>query len=42
MYQFAKRVMDDEAHVAFLMWWIGFVPYRSYMHGWKIGISAIT
>jgi peptide/nickel transport system substrate-binding protein len=39
MYQFAKRVMDDEAHVAFLMWWYRIVPYRSYMHGWKIGSS---
>jgi peptide/nickel transport system substrate-binding protein len=39
MYQFAKRIMDDEAHVAFLLWWYRIVPYRSYMHGWKIGPS---
>jgi peptide/nickel transport system substrate-binding protein len=39
MYQYAKRVMDDEAHFAFLLWWYRIVPYRSYMHGWKIGPS---
>ena len=39
MYSFAKRVMDDESHVAFLLWWNRIVPYRSYMHGWKIGPS---
>jgi peptide/nickel transport system substrate-binding protein len=39
MYQFSKRVMDDEAHIAFLLWWYRIVPYRSYMHGWKIGPS---
>lgn len=39
MYQFVKQVMDTEAHVAFLMWWNRIVPYRSYMHGWKIGPS---
>jgi peptide/nickel transport system substrate-binding protein len=39
MYQFVKQVMDTEAHVAFLLWWNRIVPYRSYMHGWKIGPS---
>ena len=39
MHQFVKQVMDTEAHVAFLMWWNRIVPYRSYMHGWKIGPS---
>ena len=39
MYQYAKHVMDDEAHFAFLLWWYRIVPYRSYVHGWKIGPS---
>jgi peptide/nickel transport system substrate-binding protein len=39
MYQYAKRVMDDEAHFAFLLWWNRLVPLRSYVHGWKIGPS---
>jgi peptide/nickel transport system substrate-binding protein len=39
MYQFAKRVMGDEAHVAFLLWWYRLVPLRSYVHGWKVGPS---
>jgi peptide/nickel transport system substrate-binding protein len=39
MYEFDKRVMGDEAHVAFLLWWYRSVPYRSYVHGWKIGPS---
>lgn len=39
MYRYAKHVMDDESHIAFLLWWYRIVPYRSYMHGWKIGPS---
>jgi hypothetical protein len=39
MHQFASRVMGDEAHIAFLMWWYRLVPLRSYVHGWKIGPS---
>jgi peptide/nickel transport system substrate-binding protein len=39
MYAFDKRVMGDEAHVAFLLWWYRIVPLRSYVHGWKIGPS---
>jgi peptide/nickel transport system substrate-binding protein len=39
MYQYAKRVIDDEAHFAFLLWWNRLVPLRSYVHGWKIGPS---
>jgi peptide/nickel transport system substrate-binding protein len=39
MHQFAKRVMGDEAHIAFLGWWYRLVPHRSYVNGWKIGPS---
>jgi len=39
MYQYAKRVMDDEAHFAFLLWWNRLVPLHSYVKGWKIGPS---
>jgi len=39
MYEFVKQVMDKEVHIAFLLWWNRIVPYRSYMHGWKIGTS---
>ena len=39
MLRFAKHVMDDESHIAFLLWWYRIVPYRSYMNGWKIGPS---
>jgi peptide/nickel transport system substrate-binding protein len=39
MHRYAKRLMDDEAHIAFLLWWNRIVPLRSYVHGWKIGPS---
>ncbi|MBO0737898.1 MAG: ABC transporter substrate-binding protein [Alphaproteobacteria bacterium] len=39
MFQFAKHVMDTEAHTAFLLWWYRIVPLRSYVHGWKISPS---
>jgi peptide/nickel transport system substrate-binding protein len=39
MLRFAKHVMDDQSHIAFLLWWYRIVPYRSYMNGWKIGPS---
>jgi peptide/nickel transport system substrate-binding protein len=39
MFQFAKHVMDTEAHTAFLLWWYRMVPLRSYVHGWKISPS---
>jgi peptide/nickel transport system substrate-binding protein len=38
-YQFAKWVMDDQAHVAFLLWWYRMEPYRDYVNGWKISPS---
>ncbi|MGC2200051.1 MAG: ABC transporter substrate-binding protein [Stellaceae bacterium] len=39
MFQFAKEVMDTEAHTAFLLWWYRMVPLRSYVNGWKISPS---
>jgi peptide/nickel transport system substrate-binding protein len=39
MWQFAKRIMDDEAHKIMVLWWYRVVPYRSYVKGWKISPS---
>jgi peptide/nickel transport system substrate-binding protein len=39
MFHFAKEVMGEQAHVAFLLWWYRMVPERTYMHGWKISPS---
>ena len=39
MFQFAKHVMDVEAHKLVLPWWYRIVPYRSYVKGWKISSS---
>jgi len=39
MFQFAKQVMDIEAHKLVLPWWYRIVPYRSYVKGWKISPS---
>jgi len=39
MVQFAKYVMDDQAHKLVLPWWYRIVPYRSYVKGWKISPS---
>jgi peptide/nickel transport system substrate-binding protein len=38
-YQFDTRVLGEEAHYIHTFWWNRIVPYRSYMHGWKIGPS---
>jgi len=39
MFQFAKHVMDTEAHKLMVLWWYRIVPYRSYVKGWKISTS---
>jgi peptide/nickel transport system substrate-binding protein len=39
MWDFVKWVMDDQAHIAFLLWWNRLVPLRSYVSGWKISPS---
>jgi peptide/nickel transport system substrate-binding protein len=39
MRQFEKRVLSDEVHSIYLLWWQRIVPYRSYVKGWKIGPS---
>jgi peptide/nickel transport system substrate-binding protein len=39
MFQFAKHVMDIEAHKLVLPWWYRIVPYRAYVKGWKISPS---
>ena len=39
MYEFNKRVLDEEAHYVHSFWWNRIVPLRSYVHGWKIGPS---
>ncbi len=39
MFQFAKHVMDVEAHKLMVLWWDRIVPYRSYVKGWKISPS---
>jgi peptide/nickel transport system substrate-binding protein len=37
--QFEKRVLDEQAHAIYLLWWQRIVPYRAYVKGWKIGPS---
>ena len=39
MRQFEKRVLDTEAHEAFLLWRYRIVPYRSYVKGFRISPS---
>ena len=39
MFQFAKHVMDTEAHKLMVLWWYRIVPHRSYVKGWKISPS---
>ncbi len=39
MYDFAKYVMDDQAHEIWVLWWYRIIPYRSYVKGWKISPS---
>jgi peptide/nickel transport system substrate-binding protein len=36
MRQFEKYVLDDQAHMIWVLWWHRIVPYRSYVKGWKI------
>jgi peptide/nickel transport system substrate-binding protein len=36
MRHFEKHVLDDEAHMLWVLWWHRIVPYRSYVKGWKI------
>jgi peptide/nickel transport system substrate-binding protein len=36
MRQFEKYVIDDQAHMFWVMWWYRIVPYRSYVKGFKI------
>ena len=37
--KFEKRVLDEQAHAIYLLWWQRIVPYRAYVKGWKIGPS---
>jgi peptide/nickel transport system substrate-binding protein len=37
--QFEKRVLDEEVHAIFLLWWQRIVPHQSYVKGWKISPS---
>ena len=39
MFQFAKYVMDTEAHKLMILWWYRIVPYRAEVKGWKISPS---
>src|SRR6201981_617348 len=36
MRQFEKFVLDDQAHMIWVLWWHRIVPYRSYVKGFKI------
>ena len=36
MRQFEKYVLDDQAHMIWVLWWHRIVPYRSYVEGFKI------
>jgi peptide/nickel transport system substrate-binding protein len=36
MRQFEKLVLDDQAHMIWVLWWHRVVPYRSYVKGFKI------
>ncbi|MBV8132514.1 MAG: ABC transporter substrate-binding protein [Alphaproteobacteria bacterium] len=36
MRRFEKYVLDDEAHMIWVLWWHRIVPYRSYVKGFKI------
>src|SRR5215469_7264684 len=36
MRQFEKYVLDDQAHMIWVLWWHRIVPYRSYVRGFKI------
>ncbi|MGE5270849.1 MAG: ABC transporter substrate-binding protein [Thiohalocapsa sp.] len=39
MRQFETRVLSDQVHSIYLLWWRRIVPHRSYVKGWKIGPS---
>jgi peptide/nickel transport system substrate-binding protein len=39
MFEFSKQVMDTEVHKLMILWWYRILPYRSYVHGWKISPS---
>jgi peptide/nickel transport system substrate-binding protein len=36
MRRFQKLVLDDQAHMIWVLWWHRIVPYRSYVKGFKI------
>jgi peptide/nickel transport system substrate-binding protein len=36
MLRFEKHVLDDQAHMAWVLWWHRIVPHRSYVRGFKI------
>ena len=36
MRKFEKYVLDDQAHMIWILWWHRIVPYRSYVEGFKI------
>jgi peptide/nickel transport system substrate-binding protein len=36
MRQFEKYVLDDQAHMLWVLWWHRIVPYRSYVKGFEI------
>ncbi len=38
MRDYEKRILD-QAHEYPMLWWNRLIPYRSYVHGWKIGPS---
>ena len=38
-FEFDKQALDVGAHYIHSYWWNRIVPYRSYMHGWKVGPS---
>jgi peptide/nickel transport system substrate-binding protein len=39
MRQFERRVLDEEVHALYGLWWYRIIPYRSYVKGWKISPS---
>jgi peptide/nickel transport system substrate-binding protein len=36
MRRFEQLVLDDQAHMIWVLWWHRIVPYRSYVKGFKI------
>jgi peptide/nickel transport system substrate-binding protein len=39
MREYETYVLDTQAHMIVTPWWERIVPYRSYVHGWKISPS---